>query len=157
MANNQAFTQELISAKYFTEPPVEAEAETSAPQRTQRRRSSAERAFSWLNKLVVVSLLAAAGAWLWLNQASLTNSASHFRQRTSSPIDFILWLSGSKHTFKESLAEATSKPIPGLENMKPTYDLGHLNFTNLTNSPAFQPATNFAPSPNSSTSAHAKH
>jgi hypothetical protein len=163
--NHQLFMQELVSAKYFTEPLTSLEVATATrgvtaggvPFRCSgmvTRRSNAERTFSWLSKLVSVALLVAAGAWLWLNQATLSTGASHLRQRTSSPFDFIVWLCGSKHTFKESLIEATSRPIPGLENMKAADSVDnfeYVDFSNLTASPAFQPADIFGPSSSSPT------
>ena len=81
-----------------------------------RARSGVEQAFSWLNKLVPIALLIAAGTWFCFNRANI--NTSRLRQRTSSPIDIVLWLCGSKHTFREGIIEATSKPIPELENMK---------------------------------------
>ncbi len=157
MADDQhSFTYELASAKYFTEPPVNLEPETSLVHRVQPRRSGAEQAFSWLNKLVPIALVLAAGTWFYLNQTSLSTSASRLRQRTSSPIDIFLWLAGSKHTFKESLIEATNKPVPGFENMQPAYPLGnfdHVDFSNLTGSPAFQ-QNNWTPSASSSRPQH---
>jgi hypothetical protein len=114
--DHHSFTHELASAKYFTEAPISIEPETTPVRRDQPRCSGAEQAFSWLNKLVLATLLVAAGTWFCLNRANLTTS--RLRQRTASPIDIVLWLCGSKHTFKESIIEATSKPIPELENMK---------------------------------------
>ena len=101
-----------------------------------------EQAFSWLNKLVPIVLLIAAGTWFCFNRANITTS--RLRERTSSPIDIVLWLCGSKHTFRESIIEATSKPIPELENMKAANSIGnfdHVDFSNLTNPPGFQQNT----------------
>ena len=155
MADDQhSFTYELASAKYFTETPATVEPESTPARHAQPRRSGMEQAFSWLNKLVPIALLIAAGAWFCFNRANI--NTSRLRKRTSSPIDIVLWLCGSKHTFKESIIEATNKPIPELENMKAAYPLGnfdHVDFSNLTTSPGFQQSG----WPSSSPSNHAQH
>jgi hypothetical protein len=160
MADDQhSFTRELVSAKYCTETPVSVEPEAGPVRRAQPQRLGAEQAFSWLNKFVLSVLLVAVGTWFCFNRANLTTA--RLRQRTSSPIDIVLWLCGSKHTFKESIIEATSKPIPELENMKPAYtnpnfdhvDLGSLYYK----SPGFQQGANSSGWPGSSDSNHAQH
>jgi hypothetical protein len=155
MADDQhSFTYELASAKYFTETPAAIEPESTPVRRVQPRRSGAEQAISWLNKLVPIALLLAAGTWFCFNRANL--NTGRLRERTSSPIDIVLWLCGSKHTFKESIIEVTSKPIPELENMKAASPLGnfdHVDFSNLTNSPGFQQNT-WSPSSPSSRGQH---
>jgi hypothetical protein len=149
-----SFTHELASAKYFTEAPISVEPESTPVRRDEPRCSGAEQAFSWLNKLVLAALLVAAGTWFCFNRANLTTA--RLRQRTASPIDIVLWLCGSKHTFKESIIEATSKPLPELENMKAALPLGnfdHVDFSNPTNSSGLQQST----WPTSATSSHIQH
>jgi len=89
---HHSFTYELASAKYFTETPATIEPEWIPVRRVQPRRSGMEQAFSWLNKLVPIALLLAAGTWFCFNRANI--NTSRLRERTSSPIDIVLWLCG---------------------------------------------------------------
>ncbi|HEY4233036.1 MAG TPA: hypothetical protein VGM76_06405 [Lacipirellulaceae bacterium] len=158
--DRQTFTHDLVSAKYFTEVPVSVEPELSPPRRIQPRRSRLEQTFSWINKLVLVILLVAAGGWYWFNRVTIASKAGRLRQRTSSPIDFALWLCGSKHTFQEGILEATQKPIPGLENMKPAYPLtnfDHVDFGTLYNPAGLHESASSSRWSVPATSNHAEH
>jgi hypothetical protein len=158
--DRQTFTHDLVSAKYITEAPVNVESEVGPVRRGQPRRSGIEQTFSWINKLVLALLLVAAGGWYWLNQATIASNAGRLRQRTSSPIDFVLWLCGSKHTFQEGILEATQKPIPGLEDMKPAYpntNFDHLDLSTLGNPLGLQGSGNLSGWPTSATADRAKH
>jgi hypothetical protein len=111
---------------------VDAEPATVTPP------SRSEQVFRWINAFVLIMLLAAAGGWYWQNRASVTSHAKRFRQRTSNPFDFVLWLGGSKHTFEESLLEAHRKSAAEFDDMEPACldtEFDHVDFEKLWSQP----------------------
>jgi hypothetical protein len=92
----------------------------------------------WLNALVCVAVLAAAGGVAWRHRESLSVGAGEVRQRTSNPLDFALWLSGSDHTVADVIAESQRQSASVFEEMKPAYldtEFQNVDFAKLFQTP----------------------
>src|SRR5262245_39074322 len=100
--DRQTFTQELVSAKYLVESPEPVEPETLRPVRRAAPPSSGlEQAMRWISPLVLFMLLAAGIGLYFKKEDSIRAGVDRFSERTSNPIDLVLWFGGSKQTFRE--------------------------------------------------------
>jgi hypothetical protein len=108
--DRQFCTHELSSAKYLANVQEVTEPEIEQPARRARpKQSGLEQFVRWASPVVAISMIAAAGGLYWKNRESIESGAGRFRERTSSPVDFALWLGGSKKTFKEAFTDAITK------------------------------------------------
>lgn len=127
--DRQLFTEELVSARYLTDAQANLEPEIECPaRRAQPRRSGLEQAYRWISPLVAIMLIAAIGWWYWENQSSIKSGAGRFRQRTSNPVDFVMWLSGSEHTFEDVLIEAQRQSETQFDNAISPIEIKEFNF-----------------------------
>jgi hypothetical protein len=101
-------TQELISAKHLANSPQSTDScendeldQTGQVCRAQPRSSGLEQAMRWISPLVFVMMLAAGIGLYFQKQKSIHSGLSQFRKRSSSPIEFALWLGGSEQTLEE--------------------------------------------------------
>src|SRR5262245_40568721 len=134
----QFCTQELASAKYLASVEENAEPEIEQPVRRARpKQSGLEQFVRWITPVVIISMIGAAGGLYWKNRESIESGAGRFRERTSSPVDFALWLGGSKKTFKEAFSEAITKAQKDsayqFDAKKPLFDSNFepINFDNI--------------------------
>ena len=106
MADERQFgTQELVSARYLVQTDESAQPEVEVPaHRVEPRRSGLENTVRWLQPLVIIMLVAAAGGLYWQNRASIASKAGDLKNRRS-VVDLLLWAGGSKKTFNQALSD----------------------------------------------------
>jgi hypothetical protein len=139
--DRQHFTQELVSAKYLVEMPESVEPEMPQPvRRAQPPSSGLEQAMRWISPLVLFMLLAAGIGLYFKKEDSIRASVNRFGERTSNPIDLVLWFGGSKQTLREgfesTLQEAQRSAQADLERMQaeqPKFKFDSSDFENAWN------------------------
>jgi hypothetical protein len=119
--DDQDFLRRLEAAKSFSYTPSSAMSAGTELRTPHASRSKFDNAGRWLNGLVCVAVLAAVGGVAWRHRASLSAGAGEVRQRTSNPVDFALWLSGSDHTVADVIAESQRQSAAVFEEMQPAY------------------------------------
>jgi hypothetical protein len=144
--DRQLSTQELVSAKYLVDSPESAEPEGVRPaRRAQPPSSGLEQAMRWISPLVLFMLLAAGVGLYFKNGDSIRSTLGRFGERTSNPVDFALWLGGSKQTLREGFQNAIGEArwtmedeMKRLEAEHPKIEFGSINLENAWSPPAKQ-------------------
>jgi hypothetical protein len=125
--------QELSTAKYVdlfdtpVPPPPGAPVPVKAATSGFRFESFARQASVFVGVMVVVC----GAATLWMSRRDLADGARSARQRTSNPVDLVLWMGGSDKSIEDVIVQVQEDQVRQWEAISQNSEFGGIDFENL--------------------------